>query len=471
LGSKTKFASLTIAACLTSACAHQTYQPKAIDPQQTAEQLAAKDLNAPDLRSYMESQGYSPDSFPLQTWGLRELTLAAFHYHPQLAVARAQWHAAQAQQISAGQKPNPTLSSVLEHHSDTAGGISPWALGLGIEIPIETGGKRQARIDQAVHLTEAARLSIGQQAWEIRSQVQAALTEYRAAGCKLDLLNREIELQTAIANMLQKRLAAGLISDIDLATSRLQLQKLQNTHATDSARLSELRAQLATAVGVPASALANIYLDEALPAAQSFDRLPGAEVQRAALLNRLDIRSALARYDAAESRLRLEIARQQPDIVLSPGYMFDQGDNIWSLGFSLLLNLAHKNEGPIAEAEAERELQARQFEALQARVINEQGLALAQYESRLAELEKAESMVKTQQQNMGRNERLFRAGHIDRLEWTTTQLEELIAEQGQLDATIRLAKALAALEDAIQRPLDGSTAPVLPDQNSEEISR
>jgi cobalt-zinc-cadmium efflux system outer membrane protein len=471
LRSKTKLASLTIAACLTGACAHQTYQSKTIDPQQTAEQLVTRDLNSPELHRYMESQGYAADSFPLQTWGLRELTLAAFHYHPQLAVARAQWRAAQAQQIIAGQKPNPTLSNVLEHHSDTAGGISPWALGLGIEIPIETGGKRQARIDQAVHLTEAARLSIGQQAWEIRSQVQSALIEYRAATRKLELLNREIVLQTAIASMLQKRLVAGLISDIDLATARLQLQKLQNTHAAESARSSELRAQLASAVGIPASALVNIRIEDALPPAPTFDKLPGAEVQRAALLNRLDIRSALARYDAAESRLRLEIARQRPDIVLSPGYMFDQGDNIWSLGFSLLLNLAHKNEGPIAEAEAERELQARQFEALQARVINEQGLALAQYESRLAELGKAESMVRAQQQNMGRSERQFKAGHIDRLEWTTAQLEGLIAEQGKLDASIRLAKALAALEDAIQRPLDGSTALALPDQNPEDISR
>jgi cobalt-zinc-cadmium efflux system outer membrane protein len=169
--------------------------------------------------------------------------------------------------------------------------------------------------------------------------------------------------------------------------------------------------------------------------------------------------------------LRLEIAKQQPDIVLSPGYMYDQGDNIWSLGLSLLLNLAHKNEGPIAEAEAERELQVRQFEALQARVINEQGLALAQYESRLAELEKAEAMLQAQQQHMRRSERQFKAGHIDRLEWTTTQLEGLVAEQGRLDATIRLAKARAALEDAIQRPLDDSPVLTLPDQKSEDISR
>lgn len=469
--SKTKLASLTIAACLTGACAHQTYQPKAITPEHTAEQIRAKSLSSPELRRHMESQGYSPEAFPLQTWNLRALTLAAFHYHPKLAVARAEWRVAQAEEITAGQKPSPSLSSVAEHHSQTDGGISPWALGVGIDIPIETGGKRQARIDQAMHLSEAARLSIGQQAWEIRSGVQSSLIEHRAATRKLELLNREIELQSAIVQMLQKRLEAGLISDIDLATSRLQLQRLQNTQAADLAQLAELRARLASAVGIPASELDKVQLDESLPSAQSFEKLPNQEAQRAALLNRLDIRSALARYDAAESRLRLEIARQQPDIVLSPGYMFDQGDNIWSLGFSLLLNMAHKNEGPIAEAEAARELEARQFEALQTRVIGEQGLALAQYESRLAELEKTESMVKAQQQNMARSERQFKAGHIDRLEWTTAQLEGLIAEQARLAAAIRVEKALAALEDALQRPLDGNAAPALPDQNSEELPR
>lgn len=468
--SKIKLASLTIAVCLTGACAHQTYQPKAIIPEQAAEQISAKSLSSPELRSFMESQGYAADVFPLQTWGLPELTLAAFHYHPNLAVARAEWRVAQAQEVTAGQKPSPSLSSVVEHHSQTDGGISPWALGLGIDIPIETGGKRQARIDQAIHLTEAARLAIGQQAWEIRSNVQTSLIEYRAATRKLELLGREIQLQEAVVQMLQKRLEAGLVSDIDLATSRLQLQRLLNTQAAGQAQLAELRAGLASAVGITTDELDKVRLDASLPTAQGFAKLPSREAQRAALLNRLDIRSALARYAAAESQLRLEIARQQPDIVLSPGYMFDQGDNIWSLGLSLLLNMANKNKGPIAEAEARRELQARQFEALQTRVISEQGLALAQYESRLAELEKTESMVSAQQQNMARSERQFKAGHIDRLEWTTAQLEGMVAEQARLAAAIRVEKALAALEDALQRPLDGNAAPILPEQKSEAPS-
>ena len=79
-------------------------------------------------------------------------------------------------------------------------------------------------------------------------------------------------------------------------------------------------------------------------------------------------------------------------------------------------------------------------------------------------------MVIAQQQNMARSERQFKAGHIDRLEWTTAQLEGMVAEQARLAAAIRVEKALAALEDALQRPLDGNAAPILPEQKSEAPS-
>lgn len=456
------------AACLLSACTTQTYQSKPIEAEKTAEHFSARSLASPELQRLMQAQGYPADAFPIQKWGLRELTLAAFLYHPQLAVARAQWRAAQAQEITAGQKPNPSISSSAEHHSRTEGGISPWTFSISLDIPIETGGKRQARIDRANSLSQAARIEIGEQAWQVRSRLQASLIEYRAALLRAELLQREIRLQSDIVQMLQNRLEAGMASGIDLGNARLQLQKAQHALAAESSRTGELRAEVASAIGLPAHALDPVQLDVQLPGTIAADKLPAAEVRRSALLNRLDIRSALARYDAAESKLRLEIAKQRPDIVLSPGYSFDQGDNVWSLGFSLLLALLHKNEGPIAEADAQRELESRQFEALQIRVIGEQEQALAQYQGRLAELGKAEEMAAAQQQRIARTERQFETGFIDRLEWTTAKLEGLAAEQGRLAAAIRVQKALATLENTLQRPLDGTPPLALPEQNIED---
>lgn len=436
-----------------------------------AESIAAnfdrRDLGSADLQRYMQAHGYSAEAFPIRQWSVRELTLAAFFFDPQLAVARAQWRASQAEEITAGQKPNPTVSGSAEHHS-RAHDVSPWTVTFGLDIPLETGNKRQIKQDRAASLSEAARIDIGQQAWQVRDRVQRSLTDYRAALLQTTLLQREIDLDSAIVQMQEKRLEAGMVSDTDLGTARTQLLKAQQALAANANRLSELRAGIAAAVGVPAQSLDNVHIDTDLPAPVTADRLPSADIQRAALLNRLDIRSALARYAATESALRLEIARQHPDIVLSPAYSFDQGDNRWSLGLSLLLALLNKNEGPIAEATALRALEAKRFEALQIKVITEQQQALAQYRGRLAELEQAEKLLTAQRQRMAQSEHQFESGYIDRMEWTSIQLENQTAEQGRLNAAIEAQKALATLEDALQYPLDGSAPLPSPERNPED---
>jgi len=440
---------------LVSGCAMQSYEPKPIAPASVSEDFLQRNLDSTDLRAYMIAQGYPQDKMPVQQWGLLELTLTALFFHPQLEVARAQWRAAQAAETTAGHKPNPGISGSAEHHSKTSGGISPWTLSLGLGIPIETGGKRQARIDQATALSEAARIEIGQSAWQIRSRLSSSLLDYQAAMQQAELLQREVTIRSEIVQMLQKRLDVGMVSDIDLSQARLLRQKAQQTLQAESGRIPELRAAIAVAAGLPAQALDKVELAsssvETLPSAS----LPSEEIQRAALLNRLDIRSALSHYASTEARLQLEIAKQYPDITLAPGYSFDQGDNRWSLGLSLILALLNKNEGPIAEARVQREAEASQFYALQTRVIGEQEQALARYRAALEETAKAKRLLAAQQQRIAQTERQFEAGYTDRLELTTTRLELLSAQQGVLAASIKAQRAQAALEDAIQRPLDG----------------
>lgn len=451
------------AACLLNACATQTYEPRPIEPAQLAARFRARALDGVELHNYMLAQGYPQNALPIKSWGLRELTLAAFVFHPQLEVARAQLQASRAAIITAGHKPNPGISGAAEHHSKADGGISPWTLSFSLDLPIDTGGKREARIEHAGSLAEAARLEIGQTVWEIRSRLRGSLAEYFTAVQRTGLLQREVDIRHEIVAMLEARLAAGMISDIDLANARLQLQTVQQALEAEKGRIPELRAAVAAAVGLPEQALASIQIAPLPDPVNPRERLPDAEVQRAALLNRLDIRAALARYAAAEAALKLEIARQRPDIVLSPGYSFDQGDNRWSLGLSLLLALLHKNEGPIAEAAARREAEAAQFNALQARVIGEEEQALARYRAALEELVKAERLLTAQRQRYAQSERQFEAGYSDRLELAGVRLETLGAEQGVSSAGIKLQRALGALEDAVQRPLDGTALPAAPE--------
>ena len=88
------------------------------------------------------------------------------------------------------------------------------------------------------------------------------------------------------------------------------------------------------------------------------------EVRRQALLNRADVRGALAEYAASQSALQLEIANQYPDLHLGPGYAWNTGnagDNEWELGLTVTLPVLNHNQGPVAEAEAKRTAGRRAF--------------------------------------------------------------------------------------------------------------
>jgi outer membrane protein TolC len=462
LNHKIQFLALAIASLL-GACAMQTYAPQPIQPAQSEAGFRARSLDSVELRDYMLAQGYPQASVPVAAWGLHELTLAAFFYHPQLDLVRARWREAQVAIVTAGAKANPGVAAGAEHHSRNEGGISPWTLGFSFDIPIETGDKRAIRIEQASHLSEAARIEIGQTAWQVRRDLRDRLLDYHVANEQITVLQTETSIRGEIVNMLETRSAAGLISSTELGSARLQLQSAQQQLQAAQGHSAELRAQVAAAAGLPAQALTTAKLDSSpLHTLPAWEQLPAEASQRAALLNRLDLRAALARYAAAESALQLEIAKQRPDITLSPGYSFDQGDNRWSLGLSLILALLNKNEGPIAAASARRETEAASFDVLQASIIAEQEQALAKYRVALDEIAAAERSLQSQRQQQALTARQFEAGYSDRLELAGVRLEAVSAERHLLSRRIKAKQALGTLEDALQQPLDETTLPDLP---------
>jgi outer membrane protein TolC len=202
-------------------------------------------------------------------------------------------------------------------------------------------------------------------------------------------------------------------------------------------------------LGLPFSQVQNMKLAES-PATSTASV---TDIQTAALLNRLDIRIALERYAVAESKLKLEIAKQYPDITISPGYAYEFGDKIWSLGISGLLSMLNKNKGAIAEATQFREVEAAQFEALQAKVINDASVANEQYLQAQAYVQSQLAIRDQQLSNAARVQRRFTAGDADRLELVLSKLENLVAEKTLVLAQAQQAMALTALEDTLQESL------------------
>jgi outer membrane protein TolC len=447
---------LIICAGLLAGCAR--YEPRPLAAGDTAARLRSRTFSDDGLRAFLETA--KPDlvkEWPRKSWNLDELLLAAFYFHPSLDVARADWGVAQAGIKTAGGRPNPSVSVTPAYDSGIPGNFSPWLPTITFDVPIETAGKRHRRIEQAQYLSESARLNVATAAWQVRNGLRAALQDFTAARQRADLLQRQITLQQEIADGLKLQLQAGAIGTAEITAARVALAKAIAELADAKRQTAGTRVRLADAIGVPVSALDGVSVSFDLSEVPAPDSLTSATVRDAALHSRTDILGALAEYAAAQSALQLEIARQYPDVHLSPGYSWNQGnvgDSQWQLGLTVELPVLNRNQGPIAEAEARRKATAARFVALQARVIGEIDGAMATYSASRDNLTAFQSLVAAKRAQQELTKAQAKAGAADRLEVLGSELEFDTATLAEFEARVQLQQAFGTLENAVQRPVE-----------------
>lgn len=438
---------------LLAGCAR--FQPQPISPAKSAAALGARSLDDPAFKAFLEKNLQRQfDAWPLKSWDFEKLTLAAIYFHPSLAVARAQWHGAEGGIETAGAHPNPILTAT-PGYSINPSGPTPWLPAVSFDLPIETMGKRGYRKARAEHLSESSRLNIATTAWQVRSNLRASLIDYIAAKHRVKLLQKQVTVQEDIVKALQERQEEGEVSSsetglvkIALARSRLDFADARRTSVDACVRVAD-------AIGISAKALDEVELvyefSTVHPAAE---QLMSSELRDWALQNRADILGALEDYAASQSALQLEIARQYPDIHLGPGYQFDEGDHKVTLAVTAELPIFNQNQGPIAEAEAHRLEIAAKFIAVQARVISDIDRAVAVYRVTQENLATLDALTTTQKKQNESVEAQVKAGELDKLDLLNSQIELSANALVQLDGQIKAQQAFAALEDAVQRPIE-----------------
>ena len=446
---------------LADGCARYKYHPAPVSPPALAASLEARSLDDAGLRTWMKQAAqYEPPAWPIERWDLNSLTLAAYYFNPDMDVARANAAVADAAITTAAMKPNPSVGASGGYETSAE---SPYLFGLNFSLPIETAGKRGYRIAEATHLSEASQLQVAETAWTVRSQVRAALVDLLFAEKTSAALQEQESLEIRYADLLEARLRAGEIPLPDVTAARIDLGNLRQAVRAAEGQTGSARAALAAVVGVPESSFASktvMWVDAELPPAP--EALPPHAVRTTAVENRLDVQRALAQYEAAQSRLQLEVARQYPDIDVGPGYAFEEGTHLISLELGTVLPLRNRNEGPIAEAEAQRKAAGAQLLATQTAVISQTDKALAQYDAAYSVLAQAQRTVAEAAAQRRTAEQWLKSGEADQLTAVSADLQEKIAERSRLDALHQAQIALGSLEDALQRPIVPRTAPALP---------
>ena len=442
-------------AMLAAGCAHFRSEP--LLPAQVAADFSTRSLENPELEQFLERNlNDECPVWPLPSWDLTNLVLAALFYHPDLDVARATWAVTKAGKETAGERPNPTLS-VSPAYNTTTAVPSPWIVTATLDIPIETAGKRGYRIAQASHLSEVARLNLATVAWTVRSRVRQRLLDLYTAHEMGALLQEQQALQTENLRLLDSQYQAGAISAYELTQARIAADSTRLALRDTEQQSAEARVLLADALGLPTRALEGVPLSFAglndLPAA-----VPSDEARRLALLSRADILAAIAQYAASQSALQLEIAKQYPDVHLGPGYEFDQADNKWSIGPSVTLPVLNQNKGPIAEASAKRAEAAAMFNALQAHVLADLDRAVAGYLVARQKMGDADALRANLLQQEKTAQAMLEAGEISKADLAAVRLQISASALARLDAQAKSMLALGQLEDAMQTSLGVSVS-------------
>jgi len=446
---------------LASGCAPYRYRAAPISSPALAQSLEARSLDDAGLRAWIkQTAGVEPPAWPMATWDLDALTLAAYYFSTDMDVARANAAVADAAIKTAAMKPNPSVGADAGYETAAE---SPYLLGFDFSLPIETAGKRGYRIAEATHLSAASQIQLAETAWTVRSRVRSALVDLLFAEKTATLLHEQESLQSKYADLLDARLRAGEIPLPEVTAARIDLTNLRQALRAAEGQVGAAHAALTAAIGIPDSGLSGETLSwmgvdqPPMPAA-----LPKPGIRATAVENRLDVQHSLAQYEAAQTRLQLEAAHQYPDIDLGPGYAYEEGVHLISLKLQTVLPLRNRNEGPIAEAEAQRKAAGAQLLATQSAVIAETDKALAQYRAAYAVLEEARRSISQADEQRRTAYQWLKSGEADQLTAVSADIQAAVAERARLDALHQSQLALGSLEDALQRPIEPSTAPALP---------
>jgi outer membrane protein TolC len=435
-----------------AACAH--FQPKPLSAGTSIAEFESRSLEAPGLRAFLAANHVAAPARDT-LWNLTALTLTAVYYQPALAEARQRLLAAQAARITAGERPNPSLSVTPGYDAGVPGAVHPWIVPLSFDWPIETAGKRGYRLAEAQHLATAARWDLVGTVWRVRSRLRDALLDLYAARRSESLLAREESTRQKVVRLLDGQLKAGNVSSYEVAQAQIALNRVTLARQAAAGQSRQARIALAGALGVPLQALAGARLSFADLQTLPVD-LTRPQVRQRALLERADVRAALERYAASQSALQLQIARQWPDVDLGPGFEWNAqlaGDREWELGLSLPLPIRNHNQGPIAEAQAQRRLAAAHFLTVQTAAVTRIDSSLAAYDSARAQLATADSLLRNLGHQLRSVSAQVAAGELEPLERVNARLTYEAGARDRLDARVRAQQALGQLEDTMQSPL------------------
>jgi CRISPR system Cascade subunit CasA len=362
----------------------------------------------------------------------------------------------------AARVPLPAALQLTAEYSRDDNPDKPWLGSGALDVPLDLGGRRNARVSGADLAAVQARYDYGEAIWNTRSAIRRALIDRIFLDRLTPLAARALALRQDRYDKLQARVRAGEEARPISITAQLDLVAAERRIRDISARHAQADVALANAMGVDRQSVAGIVPEA--PEAEVPAPAPAdlARWRSEAAAGRRDVLRAIVDYDLAENAVRLEIANQYPALRIQPGYTYERGLVKLPFGLNLQLPPIDLNRAAIAAAEKRRAQAGARLETVQAGIVGDVDKASALLDAQLA----AERISATRDLPIARRladraSANLRAGEGDRVDEDAAHATAIDSQIALIEATRLAWMALADLEDALRRPTDPRDGVVL----------
>ena len=279
---------------------------------------------------------------PAQALTLEAAIRLALERNPNLATARREIEAADAQILQGSLRPNPEFVYLAE---DTRS-VSRTSTAQ-LDVPIEMGGKRGARVDAATRNKSAALSELTARQLQIRASTMAAFFEVVAAQEQTVLARDTLVLAMRASDIAGKRVTAGKISPVEEIKARVAEAGVRLSLTQAESELRNARRRLSSFWGNSSPRFTEVIGE--------IDRMPDLPT-RDVVQRRLAISPVLERaqqeVERRKSLVTVEQTKSVPDIIFTLGMKRREDvtrDQVM-VGLSIPLPVFNRNQGNLLEA-------------------------------------------------------------------------------------------------------------------------
>jgi len=394
-----------------------------------------------------------------------DLVNAALQRNGDYLAAEQRRQEAQALLRQAGVRPSSTVE-IEAANGGVLGSAGEANYTAGFFKPIETGGKRNRRIDAAQVGIELVQAELDERKRQLLFDLQARYAEAVAARDRVAVVERILELNRENFRLTAARVEKGDAARLEGQLLSVELKRIEAQRTSFQGKLTSSLIELKRIAGLPP--------EQAIETNTPFNTWDATtslqELKRRALSNRPDLRGVglLARQGGAEAELAR--ANASPDLTLAAKYSrvdskFDQlgisppsgalvplrdQSNLLVFGISIPVFNKNRTKGEVEAARAREAAATLRRDFLIKTIASEVEATYRRWEDARSASETLRTGVLDQSaQNVSIIQQAYRLGQLRLLDVLNEQRRLLDSQLAYIDAVAEQAQAFAELQRAV----------------------